>query len=127
MTDTTLPEFERDWRARLVSLLVPESAPAAADVGINLTMDGNIEYEGEPDQSTALYLNVSVSGYDESGNRLWSYDREYEGAAAPMALLADMAKAKQPGTDMSKAQGPTDCDQCDGTVTEHESYCTRGR
>lgn len=210
-------DFTAAFEAQLIGLLVPESAPTAADVKTSLRIDGNIEYEGEPDQSTALYLNVSVSGFDEAGNRLWSYDREYEGSAAPMALLADMAKAQQPDTDRSKApmtdttpdhltvtrtdrgfshlpalldtyggqvevyessaasgphiwlnaqspanyndpagaktqamlhlpvedavklaeqilllarghyQGPTDCDQCTGTVTEHEPHCARGR
>lgn len=91
MTETTLPKFERDWRARLINLLVPESAPVAADVKVSLRIEGNIEYEGEPDQSTALYLEADVTGYDEAGKMLWTYDREYEGSAAVMAILADMA------------------------------------
>lgn len=96
-------DFMADFGVRLAATLAPGPVPPAADIKASVTIAGILEYEGEHDQTTSVSLDVSVTGYDESGNVLWNYYREYEGSTAPMALLAAMAQAQQPDTDMTKA------------------------
>lgn len=87
-TEETTPE----WHLQLIAALVPDTAERAAKVNVDLSIDANTDYEGEPDQSTSIYLRATVTGYDETHGYLWGYDRVYEGSAAAVALLNDLTK-----------------------------------